>query len=236
MRKLSFTEAVRVIVVSGIVTGAIVVGLGSRVAMMILRLTSPDRVRGVVSDDGFVIGRVTLGGTYNLMQLGAAVGIIGACVYMLVGPRLIGPLWFRRLTTGLAAAAVGGAMLVHADGIDFTMLKPTWLAIGLFVALPGIFGAVIGASVDAVKRPDSWTRVGRRRWILFVIAMGCFPLIAVILVPVGAFVALCTALDASDLVTRARDTAAYVFAVRSLWLAAAAVGLVALVNDVAALA
>ncbi|HEY7626101.1 MAG TPA: hypothetical protein VH761_03495, partial [Ilumatobacteraceae bacterium] len=68
----------RVIVVGGVATGAVVVGLGSRLAMLILRLTSPHRVRGVTSDDGFVIGRVTLGGTYNLMQLGAAVGVIGA--------------------------------------------------------------------------------------------------------------------------------------------------------------
>ena len=94
-------------------------------------------MRGVKSDDGFVIGQVTLAGTYNLLLLGAIVGIIGAAAYLMVAPWLIGPNWFRRLTTGLAAAAVVGSMLVHADGIDFTVLKPTWLAIGVFVALPG---------------------------------------------------------------------------------------------------
>ena len=119
--------------------------------MFILRITSPSTVRGVESDDGFTIGTVTLGGTYNLLLIGAVVGVIGACAYTLVAPWLIGPLWFRRLTTGAAAAVVAGSMLVHADGIDFNLLKPKWLAIGLFVALPGVFGVLIGASVDAVS-------------------------------------------------------------------------------------
>ena len=39
--------------------------------MLVLRITSPDSVHGIESDDGFTIGQVTLGGTYNLMQLGA---------------------------------------------------------------------------------------------------------------------------------------------------------------------
>ena len=41
-----------VIVVAGVAVGVVVVGIGSRMAMFVLRLTSPDRVRGVVSDEG----------------------------------------------------------------------------------------------------------------------------------------------------------------------------------------
>jgi hypothetical protein len=91
------------------------------------------------------IGEFTLSGTYNLLLLGAAVGLIGAALYRLVAPWLIGPTWFRRVTVGLACAAVVGAILVHDDGIDFHLLEPTWLAIGLFVAVPGLFGLLIGA-------------------------------------------------------------------------------------------
>ena len=68
-----YLEQLRVVTVAGIACGVVVVGLGSRLAMLMLRLTSPQRVRGVTSDDGFEIGRVTLGGTYNLMIVGAAV-------------------------------------------------------------------------------------------------------------------------------------------------------------------
>ncbi len=118
------------LVLAGIPTGALVAGLGSRLAMLILRLTSHPRVNGIQSDDDFTIGRFTLGGTYNLMVIGAAAGIIGAAAYQWVRPWLIGPRWFRYLTVGLASGAVVGSMLVHADGIDFRALTPTWLAIG----------------------------------------------------------------------------------------------------------
>ena len=171
-----FVEGLRVLVVGGISSGVILIGVGSRLAMLLLRVTSPDRVRGVKSDDGFIIGQVTLAGTYNLLVLGAVVGIIGAAAYLMVAPWLIGPKWFRRLTTGLAAAAVVGSMLVHPDGIDFTVLKPMWLAIGVFIALPGLFGVLVGVVVDAVGRPESWTARGRWRVALPIFLVACFPL------------------------------------------------------------
>ena len=125
---------------AGISTGVVVAGVGSRLAMLTLRLTSHPRVIGVQSDDDFTIGRFTFFGTYNLLVLGAAFGVIGAAVYQWVRPWLIGPQWFRYVTVGLACGAVVGSMLIHADGIDFRALTPTWLAIALFVALPFLFG------------------------------------------------------------------------------------------------
>lgn len=65
-------DRLRLLIVAGITTGVLVVGVGSRLAMFALRLTSPEHVRGITSDDGFVIGRFTLSGTYNLLALGAA--------------------------------------------------------------------------------------------------------------------------------------------------------------------
>jgi hypothetical protein len=135
---------------------------------------------------------VTLAGTYNLLLIGAAVGIIGAAVYQLVRPWLIGPHWFRRLTVGLASAVVVGSMLVHSDGIDFTVLQPTWLAVGLFVMLPACFGVVIGVAVDAVDRPDSWTRKGRRRWVLPLVLVTCFPQLVPIVAVAAAVLAMWT--------------------------------------------
>ena len=78
-------------VVAGVPLGVLVAGLGGRLVMLVLRLTSPDAVQGIETDDGFVIGEVTLGGTYNLLVLGAAVGVIGAAAYIAVAPWLVGP-------------------------------------------------------------------------------------------------------------------------------------------------
>jgi hypothetical protein len=229
------TENMRVLIVAGIPAGALVVGFGSRIAMFVLRLTSPDRVIGVRSDDDFVIGKVTLGGTYNLLQLGAAVGIIGAGVYLLVAPWLIGPLWFRRLTTGLASAVVAGSMLVHDDGIDFHALQPTWLAIGLFVLLPGLFGIAIAAAVDAVRRPDSWTTGGRRRWVLAIVSVACFPATLLVLAVAVVLTVFGEMLHATGFVRWVHSISFHALVIRALWLLAAIAGLVALVNDVAAI-
>lgn len=228
-------ENIRVLIVAGIPTGALVVGLGGRLAMFILRITSPDRVHGVRSDDDFVIGKVTLGGTYNLLQLGAAVGIIGAGAYLLVAPWLIGPLWFRRLTTGLASAVVAGSMLVHDKGIDFHLLQPTWLAIGLFVALPGLFGIAIAAAVDAVRRPDSWTTRGRRRWALPIASMACVPASLLVVIVAIVVTAFGEVLRAAGIVRLVRSIPAHALVIRAVWLLIAVAGLIALVNDITAI-
>ena len=228
-------EKMRILIVAGIPAGALLVGVGSRVAMLVLRLTSPDTVRGVKSDDGFVIGQVTLKGTYDLVGIGAVVGIIGAAAYMLVAPWLIGPLWFRRATTGIASALVVGSMLVHSKGIDFNVLKPTWLAIALFVALPGLFGTLIGGFVDSVRRPDSWTRRGRRPWTLALLCVICFPITVLPLAFALIVVLVWHILTEAGLVRLVRRAPGYALVVRSVWLLIALAGLRALVADIDAI-
>jgi hypothetical protein len=44
---------------AGAIAGLVVGGIGGRLAMLLLRLTSPDVAIGLVSDDGFEIGVVT---------------------------------------------------------------------------------------------------------------------------------------------------------------------------------
>lgn len=225
-------ELLRVLIVGGIPVGVLVVGVGSRVAMFVLRITSPDSVNGVESDDGFTIGEFTLGGTYNLLQLGAFVGVIGAGVYMLVVPWLMGPRWFRRLTIGLAAGAVAGSMLVHADGIDFTVLKPMWLAISLFVALPALFGVALAVSVDAVGRTGSWTARGRRRWVLPILSIVLFPITIVGVPFAAAAIVFCVLVRDVQIVQRVRAVAATTVLIRAVWLLIAVAGLVALIGDI----
>ncbi len=221
-----------VLIVAGIPIGVVVAGAGSRLAMYVLRLTSPDNVRGRISDDGFEIGRFTLSGTYNLLVLGAAVGVIGAAAYRAVAPWLIGPIWFRRFTVAAASGAVVGSMLVHADGIDFHVLKPQWLAIGLFVALPAVFGATMAAGVDHLAQwstPNRW-----RRWLLPALLVVAFP-------PVIFFVTIAAAtlivwVPLRRVIVRAGSVpTAAGLAIRAGWLAVAVLGLVALVGDIQAL-
>ena len=217
---------------AGISTGVIVAGVGSRLAMLTLRLTSHPRVIGVQSDDDFTIGRFTFFGTYNLLVLGAAFGVIGAALYQWVRPWLIGPRWFRYSTVGIACGAVVGSMLIHADGIDFRALTPTWLAIALFIALPFLFGVGIAWTVDRLDRDGSFARQGRARWIAASILTVLFPITLVLLaIALGV---LCVWVPARD-AWHADGTPvprALTWLVRGVWLAIAAFGLVALVNDI----
>ena len=176
-------ETLRVVGVVGIGWGLVCLGLGGRLAMFLLRLTSPDYVRGVLSDDGFIIGRFTLSGTYNLAVLGAAFGVIGAAAYIAVAPWLIGPPGFRRFTVALTSAAIGGSGTIHYDGIDFHALKPQAFALALFIALPFLFGYGVALLVDKVAERGSWTRRGRTAWVLplvLLVLIAANPLVAVV--------------------------------------------------------
>lgn len=225
-------ESLWVLVVAGIPTGVVVAGVGSRLAMLVLRLTSPDTVIGVTSDDGFEIGRFTLSGTYNLLLLGAAVGVIGVAAYRAVKPWLLGPVWFARCTVAAASGAVVGSMLVHSDGIDFRLLKPTWLAVGLFVALPAVFGATIASVVDRVTALG--VPQGARGRILPVVLLGAFPLVVVVVGIVA--VPLILSVSMRRLLGPATQLSlGFRVAVRGAWLSVALLGLVALAGDVRAL-
>jgi hypothetical protein len=217
---------------AGISTGVVVAGIGSRLAMLTLRLTSHPRVIGIQSDDDFTIGRFTFFGTYNLLVLGAAFGVIGAAVYQWVRPWLMGPPWFRYVTVGLACGAVVGSMLIHADGIDFRALTPTWLAIALFIALPFLFGVAISWTVDRLDRDGSFARQGRARWIVAGILAVLFPITLVLLgIALVVLIVWVQARDAWHAEERP-PPAALTWIVRCVWLGIAVLGLIALVNDI----
>ena len=121
----------------GIVAGLLIGGVGSRLAMFVLRVTSGDFVVGLESDDGFTIGQFSTD-TFFLVILAGAVGVAASLLYGLVrvwiAPR------YRALSFGLLGGLVAGSAIVHEEGIDFFVLEPRWLAITMFVALP-LFGA-----------------------------------------------------------------------------------------------
>lgn len=221
-----------ILIVAGIPTGVVVAGLGSRLAMLVLRLTSPDQVRGMTSDDGFEIGRVTFSGTYNLLFLGAVVGVIGAATYRAVAPWLLGPVWFRRCTVAAASGVVVGSMLVHSEGIDFHVLKPMWLAVGLFVALPAAFGASIAVVVDRIA--GGQLPMGRRRWAVPLLVVAAFPFVIPVLVFAAIVLTAWVPLRREIASFGGVPTAAGLV-IRACWAAVAVLGLAGLVRDVQAL-
>ena len=146
-----------VIAVSAFFLG-VLIGVLFRGGMFLLRLVSGPLVDGVISDDGFEIGRFTLSGTYNLFGLGTALGVLGGAAYIAVMPWLIGPRWFRIATVGVTAMLLGGAVAIHADGVDFTVLRKD-VGVGVFLAIPLLAGLATPIVVDYVgRRHGSWPR------------------------------------------------------------------------------
>jgi hypothetical protein len=138
---------------AGAIAGFLVGGIGGRLAMLLLRLTSPDAVIGAISDDGFEIGVVSTD-TVNLVgsmtMLGGINGVLYAAVRTAIPPRLRLPLW------ATFAALFGGANFVHYDGVDFTLLEPALLAILLFIALPGVAAALVVFLVERWSETRPW--------------------------------------------------------------------------------
>lgn len=129
----------------GAVCGALVGGVGGRLAMFVLRLTSSDHLRGLDTDDGFEIGSFT-GGTVFLVVATSALGAVAGVAY--VGLRRWLPERLRPVSAGVLAGAVGGAAVVEPEGLDFTLLDPLLLAVVLFVALPAAFGVLLSILLE----------------------------------------------------------------------------------------
>ena len=215
----------------GIVAGLLIGGVGSRLAMFVLRVTSDDFVVGLESDDGFTIGQFSTD-TFFLVILAGAVGVAASLLYGAV--RVWIPRPYRALSFGLLGGLVGGSAIVHEEGIDFFVLEPQWLAIAMFVALP-TFGAVALSLVTerVMERRGSGGPVGWA-WLLA-------PLPALVLTgPIGialiVALAIGVALDPKVPFVRWWQTAPLTWLGRCALLLWAAVGAVALVNDIQGIA
>ena len=177
---------------AGAIAGVVVGGLGGRLTMLLLRLTSDDLVIGVESDDGFEIGVVS---TRTLLLLGvtatmgAVNGVLYAALRGAIPPALRLPLWT------LVGAAVVGAAVVHEDGLDFTLLEPASLAVFLFVVLPALASAMVVLLVERWSRAEPWR--DRRLTVALVVgaAAGTVALAFSALVAVAALVARLLGLD-----------------------------------------
>jgi hypothetical protein len=167
----------------GWVAGALIGGVGGRIAMLVLRLTSAPSLRGIETDDGFEIGELTVDTLFLVVVTAFAGAFLGAAY---VGVRRWLPGSRRPAVAGVVLGTVGGAAVIEPGGVDFTFLEPLWLAVALFVALPAAFGAVLAWGVE---RAIPW--VARRApsgWALAVL----LPLVPALAIgPTGVLAVLC---------------------------------------------
>ena len=143
------------IVLVGAACGLLFGGVGGRLAMLVLARLNPE-VAGVESDDGFVMGQFTVRDTVNLLLAGLLLGLVGAVIYFVVRALRFGPRWFQVLSIAVGAGVCVAAPIVHPDGVDFQLLKPLWLAIGLFIAIPFLYGGALTLVAERWLADGSW--------------------------------------------------------------------------------
>jgi hypothetical protein len=216
---------------TGTVAGLVIGGVGGRLAMFVLRLTSSPSLRGVETDDGFTIGEFSLA-TLFLLLLTAAVGVLAGLVYLVIRTWLPGR--WRPWLFGVFGGLVGGTLLIHPDGLDFRLLEPLPLAIAFFIAIPAGCGFAISASVERrFAGADEGTPTSAS-WMV-----GLLPLVLLLATgPSGVALAVITV--GTGLVARSVPMASVVWTSRPfVWLgrialtAIAALASVALVQDMA---
>ncbi|MGH2751571.1 MAG: hypothetical protein ACRDJV_15705 [Actinomycetota bacterium] len=158
-------------IVAGAIAGFIAGGIGSRAAMRILALTSPD-AGGATTEAGATVGDISAGGTLFLLLAGTALGLGGGLAYIAVRR------WLPRRATGvvfgLLLLALSGRPLVHPDNVDFIILEPAWLGIALFASLPILFGLLV-VPLQARLEP-LFTAERSRLWTVVVVGAGLLPL------------------------------------------------------------
>jgi hypothetical protein len=224
-------------VAAGALVGLVVAGVGGRLAMRLMASTSDPSVQGVVTDDGFVVGAVTLTGTLQFVLLeGLPAGILAGLIYLALRPFLLGRYGVRYATCGLWGAAVFGPTLVHADGVDFNLLGPAWLAIALFVALPGLLGLLVPPAVERATRPGGWFMTAPRRRALSPLLLLAYPpLLIGLAVPTAAVIVGDDRARRSPRLASILENPTAKMAVRSLLVGIAAVGALALARDATSL-
>ncbi|HEX4941835.1 MAG TPA: hypothetical protein VFW51_04815 [Actinomycetota bacterium] len=158
------------------IAGAVVGGLGSRLAMRLAALAAPE-VRGAVTENGAIVGEITLAGTIALMVFaGVASTALGAGAFVVVKPWLPERTVPRGVAFGGFLLATMGSSVVDAGNADFMILGDRFLNVTIFSALFLAFGLVASASFTALEaRVPEAAALSPRMWA--VSAVCALPLI-----------------------------------------------------------
>jgi hypothetical protein len=154
-----------VVVASG-VAGVLVGGIGSRVVMRIAAIAAPE-ARGLLTENGNVVGEFTLAGTIGLLVFaGILSAVAGAGAFVVADPWLPRRTVPRGLVLGGILLALFGPAVVDPANADFVLLGDRALNVAMFSALFLVFGLVASGGLAALDRrippasrftPRSWT-------------------------------------------------------------------------------
>ncbi|HEX6581630.1 MAG TPA: hypothetical protein VF195_12265 [Actinomycetota bacterium] len=169
-------RAAAIVAIGSGIAGALVGGLGSRLVMRLAALAAPE-VRGAVTENGAIVGEITLTGTVALVVFaGVASTALGAGAFVLVKPWLPERTVLRGMVFGGFLLATMGASVIDAGNADFVILGDRLLNVAIFSSLFLAFGVVASAASTALEaRVPEAAALSPRLWA--VSAICALPLI-----------------------------------------------------------
>ncbi len=125
---------------SGLVAGA-VAGLGSRLAMFVIRLMNPSH-NGETTHANAEVGQVSTDGTLSLMSEGMFYGVAGAVLYLVVRRWMPGSGLLKGLAFGVYLLVVAAPVVLDGN-YEYFRYVSAWVSVSLFALLYPLYGLVL---------------------------------------------------------------------------------------------
>ncbi|HWB72643.1 MAG TPA: hypothetical protein VG452_10525 [Egibacteraceae bacterium] len=125
---------------AGMVAGA-TAGLGSRLAMFVVRLMNPS-YNGVITHASAEVGRITADGTLSLAIEGVFYGLPGAALYLIVRRWMPWDGFPKGLAYGCFLLVIAGPIVLDGN-YEFFRYVSTRVSVGLFALLYPLYGLVL---------------------------------------------------------------------------------------------
>jgi hypothetical protein len=134
------------------IVGAVVGGLGGRIVMRLAALIDPTSA-GFRTDNGNVIGDITLDGTLALVMFGGLLlGLLASVLWVIVAPWLPGTRAAQAISSGILAVAFASGFVVDSRNPDFAILDHDLVIVAILLAIPALFGLILPATIRRIDR------------------------------------------------------------------------------------
>jgi hypothetical protein len=135
-------------------------GIGVRLAMRVAGMLTIPANQGLLTDNGNVVGQITLDGTLFLAFFAGAIGVLGGLLYVAVRSRLPGTGVRRGLVYGGLLLATFGFIVMDKNNPDYRLFGPPGVNVGTFSSVYILFGLVVAPLADWLdRRIPIWPRV-----------------------------------------------------------------------------
>lgn len=128
---------------AGLIVGLLVGGVGGRLVMRLAALLVPTSV-GATTENGNVIGDITLAGTFALLMFGGlAMGVVAGSLWVVLAPWLPARPAARAAVAAIVIGAIATPGLVSSSNIDFVVLRRDPVVVASLIGLVVLFGPAL---------------------------------------------------------------------------------------------